>query len=178
MLTRRVLFFIPLAAFVGLAVYLWAGLKSDPRIIPSALIDQPVPTFELPPLEPGKQGFSNTDLIGEVLIVNIFASWCLPCRVEHPLLMELAEQGTVPVYGINWKDRQPDAVAWLAELGNPYARIGQDPDNNVGIDFGVYGVPETYVIDAEGRIRFKQVGPILPELLKQTILPLIRDLQG
>jgi cytochrome c biogenesis protein CcmG/thiol:disulfide interchange protein DsbE len=178
MLTRRILFFLPLAAFLGLAVYFWVGLQSDPRIIPSALIDQPVPTFELPPLVAGKPGFGSSDLAGQVRLVNLFASWCVPCRVEHPILMQLAEQGTVPVYGINWKDRQADAIAWLAELGDPYARIGHDPDNKVGIDWGVYGVPETYVIDAEGRIRFKQVGPIFPETLKKTILPLIRDLQG
>ena len=178
MLTRRILFFLPLAAFVGLAGYFWVGLQSDPRIIPSALIDQPVPAFELPPLTPEKQGFGSSDLSGQVRLVNVFASWCVPCRVEHPVLMRLAEQGTVPVFGINWKDRREDAIAWLAELGDPYARIGYDPDNKVGIELGVYGVPETYVIDAAGRIRFKQVGPILPETFKETILPLIRDLQG
>jgi cytochrome c biogenesis protein CcmG/thiol:disulfide interchange protein DsbE len=178
MLAGRVLFLVPLTAFLILVVYLWAGLQSDPRVIPSALIDQPVPEFELPPLVPGKLGFGNKDLRGQVFIVNIFASWCLPCRVEHPFLMQLAEQNTVPVYGINWKDRPADALAWLTELGNPYARIGKDPNNKVGIDFGVYGVPETYIIDAEGRIRFKQVGPIFPEILAETIIPLIRDLQG
>ena len=177
MLARRLLFLIPLTVFLILAVYLWAGLQIDPRIIPSALIDQPVPAFELPPLEIGKLGFGSSDLSGQVFIVNIFASWCLPCRVEHPLLMRLAEKKTVPVYGINWKDRPAAALAGLAQLGDPYARIGQDPDNKVGIDLGVYGVPETYIIDAEGRIRFKQVGPILPETLEETILPLIRDLQ-
>ena len=178
MLAGRVLFLVPLTAFLILAVYLWAGLQSDPRVIPSALIDQPVPEFELPPLVPGKLGFGNKDLHGQVFIINIFASWCLPCRVEHPFLMQLAAQSTVPVYGINWKDRPADALAWLTELGDPYARIGKDPDNKVGVDFGVYGVPETYIIDAEGRIRFKQVGPIFPEILAETILPLIRDLQG
>lgn len=178
MLARRALFLIPLTAFLVLAAYLWAGLQNDPSIIPSALIDQPVPKFELPPLETGKLGFGDKDLRGQVSIVNIFASWCLPCRVEHPLLMRLAEQNTVPVYGISWKDQPADALAWLAELGDPYTRIGQDPDNKAGIDFGVYGVPETYIIDAEGRIRFKQVGPIFPEVLEETILPLIRDLQG
>lgn len=167
MLTRRILFFVPLVAFAGLAASFWVGLQTDPRIIPSALIDQPLPAFELPPLEPGKQGFGNNDLTGRVRLINIFASWCLPCRVEHPLLMQLAEEGSVPVYGINWKDRQADAIAWLAELGDPYARIGQDPDNKVGIDLGVYGVPETYLIDAEGRIRFKNVGPLFPETLEE-----------
>lgn len=177
MSSRQIIFFIPLAAFLGLVIYLWNGLQIDPRIIPSALIDQPVPDFSLPPLETGKLGMTSSDLSGQVSILNIFASWCLPCRTEHPQLMHLADKDIVAVYGINWKDNPVDAVGWLKKFGNPYSQIGNDPQNTVGIELGVYGVPETYVIDAEGRIRYKHIGPVLPDTLNNTIIPLIRELR-
>ncbi len=173
---RRLLYLLPLVVFLGVAAYFAVGLTRDPRIIPSALIDQPVPDFELPPLKPEKPGFSTADLRGKVILVNVFASWCVPCRVEHPQLMRLAREG-IPIYGINWKDKREDAIAWLEELGDPFARIGYDRENKAGIEWGVYGVPETYIVDREGRIRYKHVGPMFPETLEQTILPLVRKLQ-
>ena len=173
---RRVIFAFPLLAFLGIAVYFWAGLQRDPRIIPSNLIDQPVPEFNLTPLHTDKPGFASKDLMGQVSLVNIFSSWCMPCRIEHPFLMQISEKGDVPIFGIAWKDRPEDAAALLAELGNPYTLIGQDPNNKTGIELGVYGVPETYIIDTDGRIRFKHVGPILPEALK-TIEHIIADLK-
>jgi cytochrome c biogenesis protein CcmG/thiol:disulfide interchange protein DsbE len=152
------------------------GLRHDPSIVPSVLIDKPVPDFDLPPLLDDKPGLATTDLNGQVALVNVFASWCIPCRVEHPLFMHLAEQGEVPVYGINYKDAPADAKRWLAELGDPYARIGADRDGRAGIEWGVYGVPETFVVDGTGTIRFKQVGPLSAEVLEKTIMPLVREL--
>lgn len=174
---RRILFFLPLIGFAVMAVYFAVGLQGDPRIVPSALIDKPVPDFDLPPLLDTVPGLAARDFGGEVAMVNIFASWCVPCRAEHPLLMRLAENGEVAIYGLNWKDRQADAVAWLTELGNPYTRIGHDLSGRIGIDWGVYGVPETYLIDKRGRIRYKHVGPIFTDTLNETVLPMIRELQ-
>ena len=139
-----------------MAVYFGIGLTKDPRILPSALIDQPVPDFKLPALKPEKPGLATGDLKGEVALVNVFASWCVPCRAEHPL-MQLAKMGDVNIHAINWKDQRKAAVDWLDELGDPYARIGFDLENKAGIEWGVYGVPETYVIDREGRIRYKHM---------------------
>ena len=148
--------------------------------MPSALIDKPVPEFTLAGLpgdgvESGK-GFSSADLTGRVSIVNVFASWCFPCRVEHPLLMRLARNPKVRIFGLNYKDRPEDARAWLKELGNPYDRIGVDRDGRIAIDWGVYGVPETFIIDAGGRIRYKHVGPITPSDLDEIIVPIIEKL--
>ena len=173
---NRLLFLIPVAIFAVVAVYFGLGLQRDPSILPSALIDKPAPEFDLPPVLEGSEGFKTADLEGRVSLVNVFASWCIPCRVEHPFLMKLAEEGTVPILGINWKDKQPDAVAWLRELGDPFERIGADLSGRAGIDWGVYGVPETYVIDQEGRIRYKHVGPLSPQALDEIVLPLVRDL--
>ena len=173
---QRLLFLIPVAIFAVVAVYFVLGLQRDPSIVPSALIDKPAPAFDLPPVHDGADGFKTADLEGRVSLVNVFASWCIPCRVEHPLFMELAANGTVPVLGINWKDQQPDAVAWLAELGDPFERIGLDLNGRAGIEWGVYGVPETYVIGPDGRIRYKHVGPLTREELDRTILPMVQDL--
>ena len=160
-----------------MAVYFAIGLTDDPRKIPSALIDQSVPNFVLPPLKLGKPGLATKDLKGKVAIVNVFASWCIPCRAEHPLWMELAELGNVPIYAINWKDKRKAALDWLDELGDPYFRIGFDLENKAGIEWGVYGVPETYVIDREGRIRYKHVGPLFMETFSSTIAPLLKELR-
>lgn len=176
-MSRYLLSLIPVALFGMVALYFGFGLQRDPRIIPSALIDQAVPEFALPPLIDGTPGLDSAALKGEVTMVNVFASWCIPCRYEHPLLMRLAAAGTVTVHGINWKDKPEDARKWLSELGNPYARIGSDQSGRVGIDWGVYGVPETYVVDAGGRIRYKYVGPMNQKLLDRTILPLIEELR-
>jgi len=165
------------ALFAVIVAFFFVGLSHDPRKLPSALLDRPAPPFDLPPLHEGGPGLKTADLKGQVALVNVFASWCVPCRVEHPLLMRLAKENAVPVYGIAWKDTRANADAFLRELGNPYGRIGFDGSGRVGIDWGVYGVPETYVIDREGRIRYKVVGPIMPQELNETLLPLIEKLK-
>ncbi len=173
----RLLFILPLLLFAGIAAYFAVGLTKDPRLLPSALIDKPAPEFNLPALHDGKSRFATGDLGGEVKLVNVFASWCVPCQVEHPVLMRFSERKIAPLYGINYKDKKADAVAWLNQLGDPYPRIGQDLSGRVGIDWGVYGVPETYVIDREGRIRYRHVGPVLPDAMENKILPLIEELK-
>ena len=168
---------IPLAVFVVLVVFLWVGLSLNPREVPSPLIGQPAPTFTLPQLhEPGAK-LSTADMKGQVWLLNVWASWCVSCRVEHPLLVELAKANVVPLIGLNYKDRSELGRAWLAQNGDPYKLSIVDADGRVGIDWGVYGVPETFVIDKEGVIRYKQIGPITAEALQQKILPLIRELQ-
>jgi len=175
---KRLFFLLPLVIFLGMVFYFAISLTKDPRILPSALLDQPVPAFDLPALKPEKPGLATDDLKGKVTIVNVFASWCVPCRAEHPLWMKLAESGEVPIHAINWKDQRAAAVNWLRELGDPYSRIGHDIDNKAGIEWGVYGVPETYVIDREGRIRYKHVGPLFPETYAEVIAPLLKELRG
>ena len=178
----RTAFLVPLAAFAALAavlgVYLYQvgpGGKSI-SALPSALIDQPAPDFALPALDgAGVPGLAASDLGGQVALVNVFASWCVPCKAEHPLLTALAKDG-VAIYGINYKDKAEDARAWLARLGNPYRRIGVDATGRTAIDWGVYGVPETFVIDAKGRIRYRHVGPIMPYDIDEKIRPLVREL--
>jgi cytochrome c biogenesis protein CcmG, thiol:disulfide interchange protein DsbE len=174
MIMRRLLFLVPVLVFGAVGIGLAVGLTRDPGTLPSALVDRPVPEFELPALE-GAEGLSDEDLKGRVSLVNVFASWCVPCRIEHPVLMRLAEQG-VPIFGINYKDPPDQAKAWLAELGDPFEKIGADRNGRVGIEWGVYGVPETFVIDAEGRIRHRHVGPIQASDLEQTLLPILAEL--
>jgi len=176
-LNKRLLFVLPVVLLIGIAVLFAVGLKHDPSIVPSVLLDKPAPSFDLPPLSNDKPGLATAALNGKVSLVNVFASWCGPCRVEHPLFMHLAQEGEVPIYGINYKDKAADAKRWLRDLGDPYTRIGVDGDGRVAIEWGVYGVPETFVIDREGTIRFKHVGPLSPEVLEETILPLVRNLQ-
>lgn len=166
---------IPLLVFVAIAVFLAIGLTRNPREVPSPLIGRAVPTFSLPPVLGRTMGLSDSDLRGKVSLVNVFASWCVPCRQEHPLIQRLATE--VPVHGLNHKDRPEDAARRLNELGDPYTRTGADLDGRVSIDWGVYGVPETFVIDHEGRIVYKQIGPISPRVLEGRILPLVRKLQ-
>jgi len=173
----RTRFFMPLAVFGLMAVIFGIGLTLNPGEIPSPLIGKPVPEFSLPPVQGRVDGLSSKDLTGEVSLVNVFASWCPACRDEHPLFMQLYRDGIVPVYGLNYKDRPQDAAAWLDELGDPYTRTGADIDGRVGIDWGVYGVPETYVIDRQGRIAYKYIGAIDDRVLHETLLPLIRDLR-
>lgn len=174
----RLLFALPLALFAAIAVYLTLGLDLDPRKIPSVLIDRPAPQFSLPGLPGLGDGLATDHLTGQPQLVNVFASWCGPCRIEHPVLMRLSQEAGIPVLGINYKDKPDDALAFLNETGNPYMRIGADRDGRVGIEWGVYGVPETFVIDATGRIRYKHVGPILPGDMEEKILPIIRELRG
>jgi cytochrome c biogenesis protein CcmG, thiol:disulfide interchange protein DsbE len=176
-MTRRGLIFgLPAVVFALLAGGFYVGLGIDSNVLPSALIDQPAPTFALPPLPGEERGFSSADLTGQVSLVNVFASWCAPCRLEHPVLNALAQSKRVPIYGIDYKDKPDVALAWIAELGNPYARIGAD-DGRVGIDWGVYGVPETFIVDRVGRIRYKHVGPLTRNDVERTILPLVARLK-
>jgi len=172
------MFLVPVAAFAGLAVMFGTGLHRDPSIVPSALIGKPVPTFSLPPVQGRTLGLSSADLKGSVSLVNVFASWCVACREEHPLWMRLKEVGSMPIHGINYKDKPDDAERWLDTMGDPYTRTGADLNGRVAIDWGVYGVPETYVIDRQGRIAFKQIGPVNRRILDETILPLIARLRG
>ena len=177
---RRLRYLLPVFVFVALAAALGVQLLTgDPSKVPSALIDKPVPEFALPPVQGFEEagGFATGDLgQGKIALVNIFASWCGPCRVEHPLLMALAEAGTVPLYGINYKDKPEDAERWLGRLGNPYTLMGADLDGRTAIDWGVYGVPETFVVDGAGRIRHRHVGVLSQYDLEETILPLIEEL--
>jgi len=174
---RRVLYTLMFLAFFAFVALLGTGLTMDPRTVPSPLIGKPVPQFSLPPVKGRALGLASADLKNEVALVNVFASWCVACRAEHPLLMELRKSGIVPIHGLNYKDRPDDAVAWLNKLGDPYTRTGADISGRVGIDWGVYGVPETFVIDRDGRIAYKQIGPLTPEALRDTIIPLIDKLR-
>ena len=175
----RLIYLLPLGLFLVLAVYFAVGLTKDPKLIPSALIDKPAPEFNLPTITGmDGSGFSTADLKkGTVSVVNVFASWCVPCRAEHPEINKLARMGIVPVYGLNYKDEPKAARAWLNELGSAYTAIGADESGRVGIDWGVYGVPETFILDGAGRIRFKHTGPIVGDKLEKEILPLIRQIQ-
>ena len=174
----RLRFLVPLALFVVLVGFLAVGLKLNPREVPSPLVDKPAPAFSLQQLHQPGARVSVADMKGQVWLLNVWASWCVSCREEHPLLVELGKAKVVPIIGLNYKDRREDALKWLDQLGNPYAMSGVDADGRVGIDYGVYGVPETYVIDREGTIRFKQIGPVTPQVLQERILPLVRKLQG
>ena len=173
---RRWFYLLPIVVFALMAVGFYVGLGIDNNVLPSALINEEAPTFDLPPLPGRDQGFSNADLQGHVSLVNTFASWCGPCRMEHPVLNTLAATKRVPIYGINYKDTGDAALAWIAALGDPYTRIGAD-SGRVGIDWGVYGVPETFIVDKTGHIRYKHVGPLSQADLKNTILPLVTKLQ-
>ena len=168
---------IPLAVFVLLVAFLWVGLGRDPREVPSPLIGKPAPAFKLAQLHAPDALLSNDDLKGKVWLLNVWASWCVSCRVEHPWLVQLAKANIVPVYGLDYKDKPDDGRAWLAQNGNPYTASIVDQDGRVGIDYGVYGVPETFLIDKTGIIRYKQIGPLTAEALQQKILPMVRELQ-
>ncbi len=170
---RRVLPWLPLAGVLLLGIAFYVLLGWDSHLVQSPLIGRPVPRFGLPPVRGRSLGLSSADLRGDVSLVNVFASWCVACREEHPLLMQLSKSGIVTLDGLNYKDAPDDAAKWLDTMGDPYTRTGADINGRVAIDWGVYGVPETYVVDPQGRIAFKQIGPITPEILDKTILPLI-----
>jgi len=175
---KRALYLLPLAVFLIIAGYFAVGLKLNPRDLPSVLIDQEVPPFDLAPIKGHARGFSNKDLLGQVTMVNIFGSWCFACLAEHSMLMKIAAAGTVPIYGIDWREKDPDAgPEWLAQRGDPYTLIGDDPESKAAIAFGVTGAPETFIVDKRGFIRYKQVGPIDESNWQQTLLPLIEELQ-
>jgi cytochrome c biogenesis protein CcmG/thiol:disulfide interchange protein DsbE len=169
-------FGVPLGVFLALVVLLAIGLNLNPREVPSPLIDKPAPAFVLPQLHAPERTFSPDSMKGQVWILNVWASWCAACRDEHPLLVDLAKRGIVPLLGLNYKDQRPDALAWLKRFGDPYQLSIADIDGKVGIDYGVYGVPETYVIDKQGVIRYKRIGPVTPDIVQKKILPLVSDL--
>ncbi|MEI7680930.1 MAG: DsbE family thiol:disulfide interchange protein [Betaproteobacteria bacterium] len=170
-------YLLPLGIFLVLVVFLGIGLGLNPREIPSPLIDKPAPAFDLVQLhEPGKS-LTTQDMRGQVWLLNVWASWCVSCREEHPVLVELAKTRVVPIVGLNYKDQRPEALRWLQQFGDPYVLSIVDGDGRVGINFGVYGVPETFVIDKAGVIRYKQIGPVTPKALQEKILPLVAKLQ-
>ncbi len=150
----------------------------DPNVVPSALIGDPVPQVVLEPLKSDKPGFGPADFGGEPILVNVFASWCVPCRVEHPLITAVARDYDIPVFGLNSKDERSAAIGWLNELGDPYTRIGYDPTGRAGIDWGVYGYPETFLVNPAGEIVYKYVGPISPRILEKEFLPRIAAMRG
>lgn len=168
---------IPLVVFVVLAGFLFVGLWRDPREVPSPLIGKPAPQFSLEQLHQPDTKLGTADMKGQVWLLNVWASWCVSCREEHPLLVELAKAKIVPIIGLDYKDQPGPGKRWLQQNGDPYTTSVVDADGRVGIDFGVYGVPETFVIDKSGTIRYKQIGPITPEALEKKILPLVRELQ-
>ncbi|RFU49016.1 DsbE family thiol:disulfide interchange protein [Paraburkholderia sp. DHOC27] len=170
-------FLLPLLGFAMLVMVLAAGLRNDPRRLPSALIGQPAPYFDLPRLQTPDQRFSPRTLLGKVWILNVWASWCESCRDEHALLVDLAALGIAPLYGLDYKDERGPALQWLAAAGDPYTASAVDRTGGTGIDYGVYGVPETFVIDRRGVVRYRQAGPLTPQSLNGTILPLVTQLQ-
>jgi cytochrome c biogenesis protein CcmG/thiol:disulfide interchange protein DsbE len=174
---RRLVSLTPLLLFIPLALGLGLSLTNDPSRMPSLLIDKAVPAFALAsPAEDGR-GFSNADLRGKVSLLNVFASWCPGCRAEHPMLMQLAEKGRVSIYGINWKDSSRNGERWLKANQSPYARVGFDENGRVGIDLGVTGVPETFVIDRSGRVRYRHAGPLTEDVWHEIFEPLLAQLQ-
>jgi len=170
-------YLLPLGIFAALVMLLAAGLTLNPREVPSPLIGKPAPQFRLPQLHQPEQTFAPGELKGKVWVLNVWASWCAACRDEHPVLTDLANSRIVPVYGLNHKDKRDDAIAWLKRYGDPYEASLFDADGRVGIDYGVYGVPETYVIDKQGVIRYKRIGPVTPDILQKKIIPLVHELQ-
>jgi cytochrome c biogenesis protein CcmG/thiol:disulfide interchange protein DsbE len=171
-------YLLPLAIFLGLVAFLAAGLRLNPREVPSPLIGREAPAFTLQSLNDPGRSLSGSDLRGQVWLLNVWASWCVSCRDEHALLVDLARAGAVPIYGLNYKDSREPALAWLDHMGNPYTASVMDGEGRVGINFGVYGVPETFVIDRQGRIRYKHVGPLTQDVLRSKILPLLKELRS
>ena len=170
-------FLLPLAVFILLVGFLAVGLKLNPREVPSPLVGRQAPAFELPILQQPDKRFTPGEMRGKVWLLNVWASWCVSCREEHPMLLALAKRGVLPILGLNYKDKGDEAIAWLKQFGNPYDFSVVDADGRIGIDYGVYGVPETYLIDADGVIRYKQIGPVTAAILEQKILPLAAALK-
>jgi cytochrome c biogenesis protein CcmG/thiol:disulfide interchange protein DsbE len=170
-------FTLPLIGFIGLVALLAVGLNLNPREVPSPLVGKPAPAFTLPQLHDPNAEFSPKDMLGKVWLFNVWASWCVSCRAEHPVIVDYVKRpDAVPVIGLNYKDKRDDGQRWLARFGDPYLLSAFDLDGRVGINYGVYGVPETYLIDKQGTIRFKQIGPITPQVLQEKIIPLIKEL--
>jgi cytochrome c biogenesis protein CcmG/thiol:disulfide interchange protein DsbE len=175
---KLIKFIVPLAIFIALVAFFAIGLTRDPREVPSPFIGKPAPAFRLEQLHDEKLAFTPEEMRGKVWLLNVWASWCVACQQEHPLLVDMSKQKIVPIVGLNYKDKREDGVRWLNRYGNPYLLSAHDFQGQVGIDYGVYGVPETFLIDKQGVIRFKQIGPITPEALEEKILPLIRELNA
>ena len=173
---KRLLFIAPAVAFVALLAAFFVGLRRDPSVLPSQLVGKPVPAFSLPPVQPGEPGLAHTEFTGEPKLLNIFASWCAACRIEHPYLMRLRAYG-VPIHGLDWKDEPEKGAAWLEQFGDPYIRSGNDRTGRTGIDLGVTGAPETFVIDGKGRVRYRHVGVVTPQVWEDTIKPLMDKLR-
>lgn len=171
-------FIWPLAVFLVLVGFLAAGLRLNPREVPSPLINKSAPGFSLPQLHAAQATIAPADMQGKVWLFNVWASWCVSCRQEHPVLLELAKQGTLPIIGLDYKDDREAGIAWLREHGDPYLLSAHDRDGRVGIDYGVYGVPESFLIDKNGAIRYKHIGPLTPQVVKEKILPLAKELNG
>jgi len=170
-------FVLPLGIFLALVALFAVGLTRDPKLVPSPLVDKPVPAFLLPTVEDIEGEIGTADLSGRVSLVNVWASWCVSCRVEHPFLNDLARRGEIPIYGLNYKDTLPEARRYLEQFGNPYLASAFDADGKVGIDWGVYGVPETFLVDAKGVIRYKHIGVLTPEVWERELLPRVRALR-
>ncbi|MDO8466082.1 MAG: DsbE family thiol:disulfide interchange protein [Gallionella sp.] len=171
-------FILPFVVFMIMAAFMYVGLGLNPREVPSPLVGKAAPAFTLPQLQEPSQQFSPQDMKGKVWLLNVWASWCTACEGEHPVFMQLSRQNVVPIYGMDYKDKREDGEAWLRKHGNPYALVVSDMEGRVGIDYGVYGVPETYLIDKQGVIRYKQIGAVTPEILDEKILPLVKELQA
>ena len=169
-------FLLPLLGFVVLLAFLAVGLTLNPKEVPSPLIGKPAPAFRVAQLQTESSNISPEDMRGKVWLLNVWSSWCVSCREEHPVLVEFAQQNLVPIIGLNYKDKREDGLAWLAERGNPYLVSAYDREGNIGIDWGVYGVPETFVMDKQGIIRYKHTGPVTPDALKNKLIPLIKEL--
>ena len=171
-------FVIPLGIFALLVFFLWRGLRLDPHEVPSPLIDKPAPAFALARLDDASRRIGRDDLRGQVWLLNVWASWCVACREEHPVLLQLSRSKLVPLIGLDYKDTREEGMGWLQQFGNPYDASAFDADGRVGIDFGVYGVPETFIIDKRGVIRMKHIGPLTPEIIQTRIQPLVKELNG
>ena len=171
-------YLVPLAIFLVLAAFLYRGLSLDPKLVPSPLVGKPMPSFTLTRLEDPDATISDTDIKGKVSLLNIWATWCVSCRAEHATLVELAKTGKVDIYGLNYKDERAAAQQWLRQLGNPYVANAFDDTGRVGIDWGVYGAPETFIIDSVGIVRHKHVGPLTVTVINEEILPLVAELQA
>lgn len=167
----------PLIIFGALLALLAVGLNRDPRLVPSPLVGKPTPAFQLSELRDDARTLTQEDLKGQVSLLNVWATWCVSCRAEHAVLMDIAQRGEVPIYGLNYKDERQAALRWLDQLGDPYVANAYDPDGRLGLDFGVYGTPETFVLDEAGTIAYKHVGPITPSVWQETLSPLIQQLQ-
>jgi cytochrome c biogenesis protein CcmG, thiol:disulfide interchange protein DsbE len=177
-MARYVRFLVPLAIFALLVAFLFRGLSLDPKLVPSPLVGKPIPTFTLTRLDNPAVTISDADFRGKVTLLNVWATWCVSCRREHETLVELAKTGQVDIYGLNYKDNREAANRWLSQLGNPYVANAFDSDGRVGIDWGVYGAPETFVIDREGIIRHKHIGPLTIDIINDEILPLVARLKS